>query len=104
MFDLRRENRDFPDVTSVNPAMIPIAQAIGRVMRTGHAAKGVKAEILSLCRAARRKGTPVEALVADLHMMLDRQRLPWRAASPRTRELRQMLVWYLITTYQGDAT
>jgi hypothetical protein len=104
MFEPRRENRDVPVTTSVNSRMAPVAQAIRRVMETGRRTKGVKAEILSLCRAAKRRGTPVEVLVADLHRMLDRQELPWRPASARTRELRQVLVWYLIATYRGDAT
>jgi hypothetical protein len=102
MLNLGREHSAGPVESDANYSLAPVETAIRRVLNSGNGTRSVKAEILSLCRRARRDGTPVEALVLDLHRMLDRQDSPWSRVEGWDRELRQKLVCYLIATYHRE--
>jgi hypothetical protein len=104
MLNFERETTEAPVGSEAAYGLAPVERAIRRALDAGHGTGAVKAEILSLCRRAKRNGIPVESLVLDVHRMLDRQVSPRSGAPTFERELRQKLVCYVIATYHREVS
>jgi hypothetical protein len=102
MLSSSREYSDGSTKIEVSYTLAPLEAAMRRVVKSGHGTRIVKAELLSLCRRARRNGTSIETLVLDLHRMLDRQRSLWWGADGWDRDLRQKVMCYVISTYHRE--